>query len=147
MKSSTMNLLLATAALGVASTVASAHSIMAPVPTMRAEIPFAFLARGKMLPPGTYTLKSFNGESLFQLTNVESREGLLLTSGIRHDPQRAWEAAGHGILQFECFDGGCALREIWTHQGAQAHKFTDSNKEKEKPVRLAVIRIALPNAK
>jgi hypothetical protein len=68
MQSSTINLMLATAALMVASTVASAEDL-------KIQIPFAFQASGKVMAPGTYILRGSQDESHFMLSNVQSAEG------------------------------------------------------------------------
>jgi hypothetical protein len=133
MKRTTMNLMLATAALLVASTVASAQ-------TISFEIPFAFQVAGKIMAPGAYDVSASPGESLFQITSKRSGHALLLSSGTPQDPQSAWVKAGGGLLEFACDEGGCSLKRIWTGTGAPAHAYATPKREGDKPTHLAVVR-------
>jgi hypothetical protein len=117
MKRTTMNLMLAAAALMVASTVASAQ-------TMKAEIPFAFRVGNKVMTPGTYRVWTSNNESQLQIVGLHG--GVLVGSGVREDAPKAWQSAGKPILQFACDnDGGCVLRRFWTgNSEGFAHRVT-----------------------
>src|SRR5579871_6522461 len=113
MKSSMVKLMLATAALMVASTVASAQ-------TMMAEIPFAFQAGENVMAPGTYQVTAYDGQRWFLLVDLQSGRHVSLVSGTGHDPQPSREVTTDGALQFACGDGGCRLKTIWTNTGYPA---------------------------
>ncbi len=134
MKRTTMNLMLAAATLMVASTVASAQAL-------KAEIPFAFRAGGKVMAPGTYMVMASNGESRLQ---IRGRDGsVLLGTGVREDAPKTWKHAGRAVLEFACYnDGGCALQRVWTgDDGIQAHKFTAPKRGAGDARGLAAIRL------
>jgi len=138
MKSSTINLVLASAALLVASAAASAQ-------TMKAEIPFPFEVAGTSMPAGTYILSSLNGELQFVLRN-DSHDSIFVKSQAGTDPQKEWRSSKAGVLEFVCGDG-CALTEIWTNLGHPAHNVGTSKAEAGRVHRVAVIRLATDKAK
>lgn len=140
MKSLPINLMLATAVMMVASTAASAED-------MKANIPFAFQAGGKVLAPGKYMIRSTSGESHFVLTNLESFESVILLPRGLQDPKREWTAADTGVLQFACSAGDCALKQIWTHRTFPAHEFPTPKTLDGKSTSLAVIRATVDKAK
>jgi hypothetical protein len=94
MKSLTINPILATAALLLASTVASAAD-------MRFEIPFAFHAGGKVMAPGGYLVRASSGEARFFLQNTQSSEGVHLLGLGEQDPRKEWKDSADGVMQFE----------------------------------------------
>jgi len=135
MKRSTMNLMLAAAALLAASTAA-------PAQTMTAEVPFSFSAGGKVLPAGKYTVSASIGEKLFEVSNAKNHYSVLLNRGAEGDPQKEWTSGDGGVLLFDCSDG-CALRQIWTNRGYPSHRILSRHDSGESgSPRLAVIRLA-----
>jgi hypothetical protein len=141
MKSSTINMMLATAALMVASNVVSAAE-------MKFEIPFAFQAGGKVMAPGTYTVRGARDESNFLIRNKQSSEGIYLLSQGTQEPRKEWQDEAGGVLRFECNGGGCALTQVWTHDNFPAHLLPGSKKtQKGQDTRLAVIRSVVDNGK
>jgi hypothetical protein len=137
MKNLTTNLILAAIALA-APGIASAQQL-------KADIPFGFRAQGTMLPAGTYTVTTDNVSSVpkFLLRSVASRDSILLTNAIQGDPNKAWEASGYAVLEFECGDSGCALNRLWRPGGYPAYRFSHPNAEKGERTHLAVIRLAV----
>lgn len=133
MKSSMMNVMFATAALMVASTVAAAAD-------MKVEVPFNFVAAGKMLPSGTYYVNSSIDERSFIIRNVEKHESVTLLSQAGADPKKEWRDLKGGVLQFGCSDK-CRLQRIWTHSSYPAHDVQGSKPGHGE--RIAVIRAAL----
>ena len=117
MKRTTMNLMLAAAALMAASTVA-------PAQTLKDEIPFAFRVGNKVMAPGRYTLRTSNAESQIQIRGIHG--GVMVGAGAREDAPKTWRNSGKAMLQFACSgDGGCALQRVWTgDSGVLAHRFT-----------------------
>jgi|ERR1051326_531050 hypothetical protein len=137
MKNTLINLMLATAAVMVASTLASAQSL-------NAEIPFSFRAANTLMSPGTYEVISFNGGSYFELRNQDARQSILLATGVRQDPPKAWSQSGSPALQFTCSDEGCALNLLWTGiAGNPAHAYARPKAEQGKSGKLAIIRMAV----
>ena len=134
MKRSIINLTLATAALLVASTVASAADFTA-------NIQFAFRAGGAVLQAGNYRLTASNAENGFQLRNMQTGESILLGAGVYRDPSKEWKGAQDGILQFTCGDRGCALRQVWTNSGYAAHVYSTPKPEDGMSARVALIRV------
>jgi hypothetical protein len=108
MKRSTMNLMLAAAAMTVASTVASAQA------SLVAEIPFTFRAAGALLPPGSYQVVTAEGESRFYISNWQNKSSVVLVSRVVDDAPKDWVRSGTPKLQFQCGGDGCALQRIWT---------------------------------
>ena len=139
MTNATVKMMLATAALMVASTAASAQ-------TMKANIPFRFEAAGKMLPAGTYTVSAQDAQARFQLRNTGTGNSVMLSSSISADPESQWRRQAGGILQFACADT-CELRTVWTNGASPAHKFLPGKSNNGKPVHLAVIRVSLAQGK
>ncbi|SPE31151.1 conserved exported hypothetical protein [Candidatus Sulfopaludibacter sp. SbA3] len=135
MKNLTINLMLATAALVVASTTASAQS-------MRVTIPFTFNAGGNTLEPGTYSVYDSDGQKLFRLRNIGTGHTVLLSPQVAKDPQKASE---NGVIVFNCTDG-CALKQIWTHTGFPAQQFAGLKPE-GKSTRVMEIRLVSGSAK
>ena len=136
MKRSMTTLMLATAALLVASTISSAND-------MTAKIPFAFRASGTVLGPGNYRVKASSGEAGFELRNMKTGESILLGSGFPREPRKEWKASNGGVLQFTCGDRGCALRQIWTNSGNSAHAYGMPKPEDGMSTRVALIRVVV----
>jgi hypothetical protein len=138
MKSSTINLMLAAAALMAVSSAASAQ-------TLKAEIPFAFDAAGHRMAAGTYYVNRATDERSFTMRNVQSQQSVVLLSLADVDPDKGWQK-GDGKLQFACTDG-CTLQQIWTGKSFPAHKVAGAKSERERPARLALIRLATSGAR
>jgi hypothetical protein len=139
MKTSTMNLMLATAVMMVASTVSFAQNL-------RAEIPFSFRVGDKVMAPGSYEVHATNGEAMLYLHSEEGNSSALLAAGVKGDAPKAWIKAGRPSLGFECGEGPCVLQSIWTATGAPAHFYAKSGHKDERS-RLAVIQLAVPKAR
>ncbi len=140
MKSLTTNLMLAAAALLAASGAASAAD-------MRVEIPFAFQAANQTMSPGTYKVISSNGESRFLIKNVQSGEGIFLLPLGDQNPKKAWTSQTGGVMEFACNDAGCVLTQLWTGKSYPAHGFSSSKAHEDKTSRVALVHIAVSNAK
>jgi len=144
MKSLTINLMLATAALMVATTVVSAQ-------TITATIPFTFQAGRAVMAPGTYQLSNRAGERWFQLRNVESHQATYLMPLGTQDPPKEWQEAATSpstsFIGFACGDGRCVLRSTWIAETDSAHEFATPKVEQDKLARLTMIRIIASSAK
>jgi hypothetical protein len=143
MKNLTMNLI-ATAALMVASTVASAQ-------TMTATIPFTFQAGRAVMAPGTYQLSNRAGERWFQLKNVDSNKAIYLAPLGTQDPPREWQSAAASpstsFIGFACGDDQCVLKSTWIAQTDSAHEFATPKVQEGKLAGLTMIRIVASSAK
>jgi hypothetical protein len=138
-RTTTTNLMLATAALLVASTAASAQ-------TLKASIPFGFQAYTKAMPPGTYEVSRVFGGAVFLLRNIEAGKSVVLAAGAGHDAPITWVHTGLPTLGFSCGESGCVLRQIWTGKSAAAYEFQTPKNYDDRPTRLATIRMAAGKA-
>lgn len=103
MKNSTMNLILAAAALFGAS-AAQASTVL------QAEVPFAFSMNGRDFRPGTYEVRSDSSPSQLVLCNLENyRMGVALYTP-EELPRDAYK--GKSRLIFKCNDGACVLVDV-----------------------------------
>ena len=137
MKSLKMNLMVAAAALVVASGAAS--SAMA-ADAVKFEIPFAFQAADKTMAPGTYGVSPGNGKSYFILSNLQSGKTVFVSEFGPHDPDKEWKAQGGGTLQFSCSEGECELKQLWTGQNHPAVYIRNSRRQERTSTHLALIR-------
>ncbi len=137
MKSLIFNLVLAVTAVTLSSTLASAQ-------TLKADIPFAFEAGGKVMAPGTYELRPNLVGTWFELLNKQSGDRARLTGYVREDPQAGWRGLPGGVFQFACGDdGGCALRRIWQSGDYSAYELAQPtpNVAARAAMRLIVARV------
>src|SRR5215471_13394266 len=98
MKSLTTKLMIAAAALAVATGAASAQ-------TMKADIPFAFRAGGQMLPAGEYRVEMKGPHATVVLSNFKERRSGILMAISASDAPKDWRDSGTGVLGFECGAG------------------------------------------
>ena len=112
MKSLTMNLMVAAAALMAAAGSASAQVV-------RVEVPFAFQAHGVNLAPGTYnvSLSHPNGSQVLRIFNQDTKASVLTMLHNGKDAPKHWLAAGNPVFSFACADGRCELQAIWLGEG------------------------------
>ena len=137
MKSLTMNLMFAAAALVTASSAAMAADVVA------FKVPFAFQAAGKTMAAGTYRVRPANDKSYFTLSNVRSGETVFVNALAPHDPEKEWKSQdGSGVLQFECGEGECGLKQLWAGQGYPAVYVSRPGGQEGKSTHLALIRSA-----
>ena len=132
----TKKMMIAAAAVVVASGVASAQ-------TMKAEIPFTFQA-GKSAPmaAGTYHISSIyhaTGTAMFRLASEDGHTAILLVPNGAGDPKAEWEAAGNPLLNFECGANRCALVGLWTGARNPAYRLSRPKAGAEEPMRTAVV--------
>ena len=106
MKSITTRLMIAAAALAVASGAASAQA-------MKADIPFAFRLGDALLEPGSYRVDVASRNGVVFLMNTGTKSGAAVLSNPA-TAARVWQASGIPMLAFECSAGQCALAKLWT---------------------------------
>jgi len=127
------NLIFAAAALVVTAGMAMAQGI-------KAEVPFAFRAGGKLMPAGEYRVQETNrsgGAPILNLVNVEAR------SSVYTLPFRSNSVAADAPkLVFECSGSACALTKLTDAHGL-SYGFSHPNWGKGEDTRVAVIRAVL----
>jgi len=139
MKSLTTKITIATAFLAAAAGVASAQ-------TMKAEVPFAFHAGNKVMPPGTYIVRITGGErGLIALSNFDARQSAMLAAGPLTDPAKEWRKAGAPVLSFECGANRCALDEVWMGPAFSAQTIRHPRVTSGEPVALKLVRLEKVN--
>jgi hypothetical protein len=139
MKTTTTKLTIAAAFLALATGVAGAQSL-------KADIPFAFRAGGKMMPAGEYTVHTGGSAGqMVVLRNYYAKQGVVLLSNFQSDPGKAATAAAEPVITFECGIGRCSLVQIWTGTGPARSFYHASPARGDQPV-LASIRL-MPAAK
>ena len=117
MKTTRMNLMIATAFLALATGVASAQAL-------QAEIPFAFRVGSKVMAPGTYQVKLANSSQyVVVLSNYQSKDAAIVVASGQSDPSKDWKASGAPMLTFECGISRCELSRLWTGAAAPALNF------------------------
>jgi hypothetical protein len=116
MKSMTTKLMIAAAALAIATSAASAQAL-------KAEIPFAFRAGEKVLAPGTYTVRIQSEHRYLIISNYETKQQTALLTGAPGDPSKEWVAKGDPVMVFECGTSRCELSRLWAGHGEEAMSF------------------------
>ena len=117
MKNSTMNLMIAAAALVVAAGSASAQ-------TFKAEIPMFFRVGETFLEPGPYQIKVATGTSTqVSVLNLDTHRSVLLIPGSKTDAPKGWRKEGRPKIGFECSGSTCTLNRLWDGQNSLAYAF------------------------
>ena len=119
MKRMTNKMMTAAAVLMIGTGVASAQD------ALKAEIPFAFSAGGKVTSPGKYVVRVMQGNSTvryFGLYNETTHRHYMVVANLQSDAPKAWKANQTPRAAFDCSTGACALRKIWFGEG-NAYEF------------------------
>ena len=95
------------AVMAVATGIAAAQ-------TYRAEIPFAFQVGGKVMAPGSYSVRVASQHAIVTLANYDAKDTAMV---IAKDRERTGKANGTPVLAFECGAGRCALSRLSTGTG------------------------------
>ncbi len=121
MKTLALRGMFAAAALMVVAGVASAQ-------TYRAEVPMPFRAGGNAMAPGSYSIKISASESYRAiLYNSTDRKSAILLGTVLSDPPKAWLASGSPKVTFQCSNGACSLKSIWSGTGSYVQSFPTPN--------------------
>ena len=131
----TKNLMVAAATLVVAAGAASAQ-------TMKADIPFAFRANGKVMTAGIYLVdlkQGTTGVQTLYLYNYGGHEALLTQARVPHDAPNAWREAGNAVLSFQCGEKICSLTGVWAGQDGPAYNI--SAPKADEPTHMALINL------
>ena len=114
MKRMTNKMMTAAAVLMIGAGVASAQD------ALKAEIPFAFSAGGKVTEPGSYVIQISRGSAarmVFGLYNETARRTYMVAAMELGDAPKNWKASGTPRAAFDCSTGACSLRKIWFGEG------------------------------
>jgi hypothetical protein len=107
MKNPMTKAMIAAAVLAAATGVASAQPL-------KAEVPFAFRAGGKVMPPGAYSVEIAGPRhEIVILRNYAAQETALLIASNPDEPSKAWVSRGIPVLSFACTMVRCSLVHIW----------------------------------
>jgi hypothetical protein len=122
MKSLKTRLMVAAAALAVVAGSAAAQSY-------KAEIPVTFRAGEKLMLPGSYELRvdrSAGGIPQVFVRNLDRNTAIALIPRPGADAPKAWRDAGNPMLAFECAEGRCVMRSLWTGSDDATYAFPGS---------------------
>ena len=133
MKSLTTKLMFAAAAL-VAAGALSAQ-------TMKADIPFAFQAGGKLMAAGTYRVDLSRPAGMVTLQGA-AREGAVIARPITHIERKENTAK----LVFVCGRGPCSLVQAWPGYSGNGLLFKTPKLDRNEEASLAVIHLRLDAA-
>lgn len=87
---------------------------------MKAEVPFAFSAGGKVVAPGTYRVGIVPGNTssvVLRVDNVNTRRGSLMLPKSSGNASPKWMASGVPRIAFDCSTGACILTQVWFGEG------------------------------
>ena len=135
MKSLTSKLMITAAAVVVATSVASAQSL-------KADIPFAFRAGGKVMAPGSYRVTTAGSTHYVILSNYEAKDSVIaMPTALGDAPKKASDP----VITFECGSGPCELVRLWTASGFPAMKFAHGKSGTGERAALTEIRLVRAN--
>jgi hypothetical protein len=134
MKSLTTKLMITAAALAIATSLASAQSL-------KADIPFAFRASGKVMAPGAYTVKTDGSRHYVILANTAAKDTVIAMPVSLGDPPKNWTAHGNPVVAFDCGAGSCELARLWTASGYPAMRFAHAKSASVEEASLTEIRL------
>jgi len=82
---------------------------------LKADVAFPFAAGHSMMTPGTYqVLVDPSGHERFVIIQNAATKKAAIVTMTATDVPKAWAARGEPVLQFQCADGHCALRQLWS---------------------------------
>ena len=114
-------------AIGVV-TVLSVTSAYAQAVSIRADIPFQFIAAGKVLPAGKYQLEYAAAFQRITLRPIEGGAGLYLTS---HPADRPGSGPQPGMFVFHKYGDHYFLWKVWSPGHSQGYELPASKAERE----------------
>ena len=139
MKSMTTKLMIAAAALAMATGAATAQ-------TLKAEIPFAFRAGEKVMAPGAYTIRVYAHHGYLVISNYQTKQNNALLTSPATDPRKEWVTKGNPVMVFECGIGRCELSGLWTGPGDPAMAFPHRNLGRDERASAIEIRLTKVNS-
>jgi ABC-type amino acid transport substrate-binding protein len=139
MKSLT-KLMIAAAALAVATGAASAQ-------TMTADIPFAFRAGDQVLPAGEYRVEVTSPHNLVILSNFKEKRSAILIAQSAAGAPKDWRAAGTALMSFECGASRCTLTQMWSGYDTPVLNLPHGKRTIGEPAPLTLIRLVRTNGK
>lgn len=109
MKTLTMKMTIAVAALAAAAGNAAAQ-------TYKAQIPMAFDVMDTVMAAGSYEFRvvaGMNGHEVLVIRNLTSKAVTRVLSHPGFDAPKPWQKAGHPLVAFTCSANACALSQLW----------------------------------
>ena len=88
---------------------------------MKAEVPFAFNAGGRVVEPGAIRVQVLSGNTgtvLLHVYNIDTKSAYLILPHARDAASPQWMANGLARISFDCSTGACFLRQVWFGEGA-----------------------------
>jgi hypothetical protein len=92
-----------------------------------AKVPFAFHAYQNSFAAGEYRLDRINQSGTFQLISMSDGHSIFVSAPLSIEANDYSE----GKLTFACYQGDCALKEIWLPASKTGYARTDSSVEKD----------------
>jgi hypothetical protein len=113
-------------ALGLLFATAAAN---AQTVNLKANVPFDFIAEGKVMPKGEYSVKSIgtDGSSTLLVRSSDDRAKSLLLS----HPCQAGEASAISKMVFHRYGSQYFLAQVWTLGNSSGSEFRKTSREKE----------------
>ena len=137
MKHSTMNWMIAAAALVVAAGSASAQ-------TFNAEIPMAFRVGEKVMAPGPYQIRVATGGNVQVFVyGLETHSSAIVLSGPQADAPKDWRREGQPKIAFECAGNTCSMRQLWDGKNRFAYGFNVHKEPTLEARRMEVVTLAM----
>ncbi|HTS64765.1 MAG TPA: hypothetical protein VMH28_22230 [Candidatus Acidoferrales bacterium] len=135
MNSLTSKLMITAAAVVAATSIASAQSL-------KADIPFAFRAGGKVMSPGTYKVTTVNSTHYIILANYQAKDSVIaMPTALANAPKNGSDP----VITFECGRGPCELVRLWTAAGYPAMTFAHGKSGSANTAALTDIRLVRTN--
>ena len=97
-----------------------------------ANVPFAFNANERALPPGEYTVKQVNQSGLFQIYD-STGHSLFLNAPVQKSSKSASPK-----LTFTCYGDDCLLSQIWMPESNIGYTVSDSTLKKQLPRKIGM---------
>ncbi|HTS65202.1 MAG TPA: hypothetical protein VMH28_24435 [Candidatus Acidoferrales bacterium] len=135
MKNLTSKLMITAAAVAMVTGVASAESL-------KADIPFAFRAGGKVMAPGTYRVTTSDAKHYVVLANFAAKDSVIAVPVAQTNPPKS---GNDPVITFDCGRGPCELVRLWTASGYPALKFSHSKSGSTEQASLTEIRLVRAN--
>lgn len=135
----TRTIMIAMAAVAIATGVASAQAL-------KADIPFAFRVGNDLYAPGSYRVELQSaGTRIFVQTAEKGHGTVILTQSSVNVPKQ-WRESGAPTLAFECGLGRCQLTQVWSGDELPAFNVSHPRASHDESATLRLIHLARTNA-
>jgi len=89
----------------------------------------SFRAGDKAMLPGSYEVRvdsGYTGIPQVFVRNLDDQKQIVLIATPGNDAPKAWRDAGKPMFAFECTEGRCVLRSMWTAKDVATYTFPGS---------------------